>query len=126
MTGSYAPHVLPVDREYACIFPLATPRDCTMAQNNYQCDCPNTATGITADQTPPLCSPTNPTSQIAAKAYPTIRELQVARLMGNNGIVSSLCPLHVNDNATGDDPDYGYRPAVATIINRLKSALTNR
>jgi hypothetical protein len=29
MTGSYAPHVLPVDREYACIFPLATPRDCT-------------------------------------------------------------------------------------------------
>jgi hypothetical protein len=46
--------------------------------------------------------------------------------MGNNGIVSSLCPLHVNDNATGDDPDYGYRPAVATIINRLKSALTNR
>jgi hypothetical protein len=126
MTGSYVPHVLPVDREYACIFPLAAPRDCTQAQNNYQCDCPNTATGITADQTPPLCDPKNPTSQVAAKAYPTIRELQVARLMGNNGIVSSLCPIDVNDNATKDDPNYGYRPAVATIINRLKNALTNQ
>ncbi len=122
----YAPHVLPVDRQYACIFPLATPRDCTQAQNDYQCDCPAVATGLTADEVPPLCNAQTPTQQVSAKAYPTIRELQVARLLGNQGIVSSLCPIDVSDNATGDDPNYGYRPAVATIINRLKNALTNQ
>ncbi|MGA3122888.1 MAG: hypothetical protein ABSF69_19140 [Polyangiaceae bacterium] len=122
----YAPHVLPVDRQYACIFPLATPRDCTQAQNNYQCDCPNVATGLTPDEVPPLCNAQTVTQQVSAKAYPTIRELQVARLLGNQGIVSSLCPIDVADNATGDDPNYGYRPAVATIINRLKNALTNQ
>jgi hypothetical protein len=46
--------------------------------------------------------------------------------MGANGIVSSICPIDVTDNAAGDDPLYGYRPAVASIINRLKSALTNQ
>ncbi|HXX69862.1 MAG TPA: hypothetical protein VEK07_21960 [Polyangiaceae bacterium] len=125
-TTAFAPHVLPVDRQYACIFQLTTPRDCTNSANGYQCDCPNTTTGLTAEQIPPLCNPTTPTQQVAAKAYPTVRELQVARLLGTQGIVSSLCPIHVSDNATGNDPLFGYRPAVSTIINRLKNALTNQ
>jgi hypothetical protein len=119
-------HVLRVDRQYACIFPLTTPRDCnatTAPQNGNSCDCPGAAGGLTPDQYPPLC---NGTTQIAAKAYPTIRELEVAHLMGNQGIVSSLCPIHVQDQMGGNDPLFGYRPAVAVIIDRLKNALTNQ
>jgi hypothetical protein len=118
-------HVLRVDRQYACIFPLATPRDCSAAapQNGNSCDCPTMAGGLTPQQSPPLC---NGTMQIAAKAYPTIRELEVAHLMGNQGIVSSLCPIHVTDQMNGNDPLFGYRPAVAVIIDRLKNALTNQ
>jgi hypothetical protein len=125
-------HVLRVDRQYACTFPLVNPatgqpapRDCSTAapQNSNSCDCPSTAGGLTPAQTPPLCNGTN---QIAAKAYPTIRELEVAHLMGNQGIVSSLCPIHVSDMMGGNDPLFGYRPAVAVIIDRLKNALTNQ
>ncbi len=117
-------HVLPVDRQYACIFPLTTPRDCTQPVNGYACDCPS-PTMLTHDQTPPVCSDATPTQQIAAKAYPTVRELLVAKMMGVQGIVSSICPIDVADNAAGNDPLYGYRPAVAAIIDRLKAALTN-
>ena len=117
-------HVLPVDIQYACIFPLATPRDCTQAVNGYACDCPS-PNALTHEQTPPVCSDTTPTMQVAAKAYPTIRELLVAKMMGDKGIVSSICPIDVVDNAAGNDSLYGYRPAVAAIIDRLKGVLTH-
>jgi hypothetical protein len=117
-------HILSVDREYACIFPLATPRDCTLSENANFCDCPHATGGVNAQELPPLCNQSTPTQQVAAKAYPTIRELTLAKLMGNQGIVSSLCPIDVTDNATKDDPLYGYRPAVAVIVDRLKNALT--
>ena len=117
-------HVLRVDRQYACTFPLSTPRDCSAKANSNACDCPATTTGLTPAQLPPLCNPSIPTQQVAAKAYPTIRELTVARMMGPQGIVSSLCPTDVTDNAAGSDPLYGYRPAMAQLIDRLKSELT--
>jgi hypothetical protein len=117
-------HILSVDREYACIFPLATPRDCTLSENANFCDCPHATGGVNAQELPPLCDQSTPTRQVAAKAYPTIRELLLAKLMGNQGIVSSLCPIHTTDMAGGTDPLYGYRPAVAVIVDRLKNALT--
>ncbi len=117
-------HQLPVDRQYACIFPLAMPRDCTVAANQNSCDCPESAMGLSAAQIPPLCNPTTPTSQVAAKAYPTIRELLVTKLMGPQGIVASLCP---DPTATSmSDPRYGYNPAVAVIVDRLKTALNSQ
>jgi hypothetical protein len=116
-------HILSVDREYACIFPLANPRDCTLPQNANFCDCPHANGGLTSGELPPLCNQSTPTQQVAAKAYPTIRELLLAKLMGNQGIVSSLCPIHPVDMGNGD-PLYGYRPAVAVIVDRLKNALT--
>ncbi len=73
-----------------------------------------------------MCDPNNPNSQLYAKAYPTIRELNLANKLGGQGIVSSICPIDVSDNAAGNDPLFGYRPAVASIINRLKNALTNQ
>jgi hypothetical protein len=123
-------HILNVDREYACTFPLvdasgnATTRDCTQPQNENFCDCPHTAGSVTVQELPPICDQTTETTQTGAKAYPTIRELEVAHLMGAQGVVASICPQHVADNASHDDPLYGYRPAVASIIDRLKTALT--
>jgi hypothetical protein len=132
-TTNVGPHLdLNVDREYACIFKLNTPRDCsksgtppvyTVPANGFACDC--SSTGLAPDQLSPVCDPTNPNSQIYAKAYPTIRELNLANKLGTQGIVSSICPIDVTDNGAGTDPLYGYRPAVASIVNRLKNALTN-
>jgi hypothetical protein len=131
---------LRVDREYACIFKLATPRDCsntaTTADPTLQdsCDCQPPAMGtFTQDQVPAVCNDSDPskyTEQDSAKAYPTIRELELAHLLGkvpgaNEGIISSLCPIDTADNATGDDPLYGYRPAMNAIISRLKQALSH-
>ncbi len=114
-----------VDLQYACTFPLARPRDCSLPENAEICDCPALA-GAPHDQVPPVCSATTVTQQIRAKAYPTIRETLLARLMGSQGIVSSICPIHVTDNAATDDPLYGYRPAVSAIVDRLKNALANQ
>jgi hypothetical protein len=110
------------DLAYACTFPLATPRDCKDPTVNVNgCDC--------AESTPPagttgweLCNPSDPTQQVAAKAYPTFRELYLAKLMGAQGIVSSLCPIDVKEESPGD-PLYGYRPAMASIISRLATQL---
>jgi hypothetical protein len=124
------PHVLEVDREYACTFPLATPRNCALTSDptvSYACDCPS-ADGLTPQQLPPLCDPTAQTKQIAAKAYPTARELLLAKLMGRQGFVSSLCPINVTPSTGNDltDPLFGYNPAVNGIVDRLKVSLSNQ
>ena len=110
------------DLAYACTFDLATVRDCT---NNPSCsDCPTTPQS--PDPTKwPLCDPNDPTKQIKAKAYPTVRELLLAKLLGAQGVVSSICPIHVTEQATGD-PLYGYRPAVKSIVDRLKASLAGQ
>jgi hypothetical protein len=130
ITDQGAQHVLEVDREYACTFPLTTPRDCTNTSDPsvyYACDCPAT-TGLTPQQLPPLCNPTTQTQQIAAKAYPTERELLLAKLMGQQGFISSLCPIHVQPAAgqtQTTDPLFGYNPAVNGIVDRLKVSLSS-
>ncbi|HEY2512516.1 MAG TPA: hypothetical protein VGI39_16730 [Polyangiaceae bacterium] len=111
---------LAVDREYACIFPLTTPRDCTVADNRFDCDC--SSTGLSPDELSPVCDPATPTLQKFAKAYPTTRELLLAKKLGTQGIVSSICPTDVADNAAQNDPLYGYRPAVGALVNHLKGA----
>jgi hypothetical protein len=110
------------DLQYACIFPLlpGTERDCTDGTLP-SCDC----TIKTNDN--PLCRPDPanmdaPTRQVSAKAYPGSRPLTVLRDLGTQGIVASVCPAQLSDsgeNAT----DFGYRPAIGAIIDRLKVAL---
>ncbi len=146
---------LPVDREYACIFPLvnpmtgaATPRDCSNPAdfvNQEACDC-SPPTQQTAGTAAPAFSPAPPSPipavcgqctaagcsmntgaynlQYYAKTYPTIREIELVHLMKGQGILSSLCPIHTSYMGGMGDPVFGYRPAVTSIINRLKTALT--
>ncbi|MRG94865.1 hypothetical protein GF068_23515 [Polyangium spumosum] len=109
------------DLQYACIFPLpaADQRDCTDT-NLTACDC-------TQSNDNPLCQPdpannNAPTYQVRAKAYPGVRPLQVMRDLGEQGIVASVCPAKI-EQVDIDKPDFGYRPAIGSIIDRLKSAL---
>ncbi len=116
------------DLQFACIFKLATPKDCTSKAFDGACDCA-TAQSSTSGNTP-LCQPGagpggHGTTQIHGKAYPSVREMVIARAMSRQGIVSSLCPIHETEQGEGD-PLYGYRPAVAAIIDRLKVSLVNQ
>ncbi len=107
--------------QYACIFPLlqGTERDCGPTTTEVSCDC-----GLATNDNP-LCEPNpndngNPTLQVRAKAYPGIRELSVLRGVSSQGIVASVCPKElINQDAL----DFGYRPAIGAIIDRLKTAL---
>jgi hypothetical protein len=78
----------------------------------------------------PLCQPPGggaPTNiQSYAKGYPGARELQVLKDFGDNGIVASICPKVTASANPASDPNYGYNPAVAAIIDRLKAALQGK
>ncbi len=110
------------DLQYACIFPLlpGTERDCTNT-NLPSCDC----TSKTNDN--PLCQPdpnnmNSPTLQVKAKAYPGLRQLAVLRDLGDRGIVASVCPAQLSDPSEAAT-DFGYRPAIGGIVDRLKGTL---
>ena len=107
----------PDDIEYACIFELPQPRDCSDPAQ-VSCDCSDPKNDN------PLCAADpahngDRTLQTHAKAYPGIRELQVLKSLGAQGIVGSICPSQLGDLSGAD---FGYRPAIQGIINRLKLA----
>jgi hypothetical protein len=122
------------DLQFSCVFDLrpqygGVGKDCTDPKYSGACDCAANALNSGTQ----LCDTTTPTLQIYGKAYPSVREMIIAKKMsestsGDQGIVSSLCPIHVT--ATGGDPAsdplYGYNPAVNAIINRLKASLSNQ
>lgn len=68
----------------------------------------------------PLCSADG--AQTHAKAYPSLRELAVLGKMGDQGIPASICPANADPAETS--APFGYGPAVATIIERLKEKLS--
>ncbi len=111
-----------IDLESACIFPLPTPRDCTLAENSQACSCPRSTTARPPSDLPPFCDATNPTMQIAARAVPTPRELLLAKKLGAQGVVGSICPVHVVPE-NPEDPLFGTRPAIATLLARVKPLL---
>jgi len=104
------------DLQYSFIFPLATTKNCTGNPPPAGCDCAEASNK-------PLCQGN---TQTHAKAYPGLRELRVLKLMGegevDNAIVASICPKITQQG----NPDFGYNPAVAAIIDRLKEALQGR
>ena len=106
------------DLQFACIFELSDPKDCATVPAGQNCDCDSKA--IAAES--PLCYDGTGYDQIQrrAKAYPGIRELQVLRNVGEQGIVGSICPAQTSNEA---GKDFGYNPAVQAIVDRLKLAL---
>jgi len=112
------------DLQFSCIFDLPEERPCNDA-NAQSCDCSGEQ-ALLDERRSPLCQQpgggyTN--TQVAAKAYPGTRHLQVLRDFGDQSIVASICARNVNDT---NAQDFGYRPAVDAIVDRLKEALSNR
>jgi hypothetical protein len=106
------------DLEYACIFPLPPPNGGTASNG----DC---STRDPGDDNPLCQNPdgTYGTTQYFAKGYPDLRELQVLKDFGDNSIVASLCAQQVTDTT---QQNYGYRPAIDAIVDRLKEQLANK
>lgn len=109
------------DLQFACTFPLfevgpdgrSAPAAHPCLKDDSTCDC-------NGAHTPPLCAKSDARSQVRGKAYPARRELQVARDLGDHGIAASLCPKQLS---APDADDYGYRPAVRAITDRLEGSL---
>ncbi|WP_437730856.1 hypothetical protein [Sorangium sp. So ce1335] len=104
------------DLQFACVFPLresVTNGDCNKAEDP-------------ADRNSPLCEDrpdgTDSNIQLKAKAYPGLRQLQLIRDLGEQGIVGSVCPAQTKNAGPGDS-DFGYRPAIGAIVDRLKTRL---
>lgn len=110
---------VPDDLQYATVFDLPVARDCSVP-GMASCDC----TYAMNDQ--PVCEPNpndngNRTLQVRAKTYPGIRPLAVAKALGTQGIVGSASPPQLAEPTAAD---YGYRPDVSAVIERLRSILS--
>jgi hypothetical protein len=111
INGHEANIVAKDDLQYACIFPLNTPRT---ACNGVGCECDR------VEYNPPLCD--GPT-QLYAKAYPSVRELRVLKGVGDisgNTVATSICPKSIDSTAPSG---YGYVPAMSALVTALESAL---
>jgi hypothetical protein len=111
----------PDDLQYACIFPLPEPRDCAAIDPSIvACDC----FGGTADT--PLCEEqpgVSPTGFIQhwGKAYPSTRQLEVLRGLGESAIVTSICARNTSDETASD---FSYRPALAALVDGMERSLS--
>src|SRR6478736_741934 len=119
------------DLQYACTFPLKTPRTCTDA-DSLNCDCAPTkgdSSQVVAANSPLCQGGATINTQTFGKAYPGARQLSVLKELGENAIVASICPkvtIPAHPENPSADPDYGYNPAVSAIIERLKTRLSGK
>ncbi|MBI4704894.1 MAG: hypothetical protein HY744_27635 [Deltaproteobacteria bacterium] len=109
------------DLQYACIFDLPEhmQRDCD-ASASHNCDC---ASKNPSTSNNPLCQDAGGaygSKQLRAKAFPGLRQLGVLKGIGEQAIVASICPTEVQQEGA---PHFGYRPAIAAIVDRLKARL---
>jgi hypothetical protein len=105
------------DLQYACVFPL--PGNGRLCEPGTPCDCEDPRNDN------PLCADDGMggrTLQVKAKAYPGIRELQVIKALGSQGLVGSVCPEQLDESRKGE-PSYGYRPALRGLTERLRPTL---
>jgi hypothetical protein len=102
--------------QYACIFPLPQARDC--AENSAaSCDCAD------PDNQSPLCQAPNGTygtTQYFAKAYPGRRQLALLKALGDRGVVGSICPIQLEDNA---EPGFAFKPTFVTLVDAASAAI---
>ncbi len=108
----------PNDLEFACIFPLATPRDCATSDPRL-CDCFAGFNDSAVCEREPGVSPAG-TLQYWEKAYPGARELTVLQGLGQQGVAASICPRNTTN---AEASDFSYRPAIAALVDTMAGAL---
>lgn len=80
------------DLQYACTVALPTARAC--AASAQSCDCQDDPTKPGAPlSNPPLCKADGSAVQIREKAYPTYRELVLAKSLGDRALIGSMCDV---------------------------------
>lgn len=106
------------DLQYACIFPLLSPRNCSGVGPSEACDCkdPNNDNPLCQDEMDNFT-----TVQRRAKAYPGLRHLRVLRALGSRGVVGSICPAQLSDAAR---PDFGYVPLIRSLVETVAPILS--
>ncbi|XXX72661.1 hypothetical protein WMF30_33935 [Sorangium sp. So ce134] len=114
------------DLQFACIFDV---EERTCEGSAASCDCRQIA-GQPIDN--PLCAPEGmndpaeplprTTVQYKAKAYPSIRELDLLRSLGQQGITGSICPAQMSD-PNSPSGDFGYTPVIRAVLERLDASL---
>jgi hypothetical protein len=122
INGKEQTNIDSTDLQYACTFPLSTPRPCVTPE----CDCgPGTEARNRS-----LCSQSGAglvgNTQYHAKAYPGLRQLQVLKDFGMNAIVASICPKNPSSPDPVNDPGYGYNPAILGLVERLGNNVDRR
>jgi len=104
------------DLQYSCIFPLPTPRDCSVPTLT-GCDCSNPSNEH------PVCQAPDGSfgqTQYFAKAYPGVRQLQLLKKLGNQGVTGSICPVQLLNPLSSD---YGYHPTFDALANAAAKSL---
>ena len=90
------------DLEFACSFELPTGTDCTVSVTACECGAPSS--------NPPVCGGPNNHTQVRGRATPGVRELLVAKALGDNAVVGSVCGLAV-----------GYDAFLAAVSGKLRA-----
>jgi hypothetical protein len=109
------------DLQYACIFPLPEPRDCAAVDpNTTPCDCFQDYNDRPLCEEQPGKSAAG-TLQFWGKAYPSTRQLEVLRGLGESGVVTSICAHNTSDPTASD---YSYRPALAALVDAMEARLS--
>jgi hypothetical protein len=107
--------------QYACIFPLDDPRDCSDSpEPNPSCECSESA----VDNNKALCQPPDggsaTTTQYFAGAMPGVRTLELTSKLPR-GVPASICPKVIEGDA--DASAFGYNPAMRALVRELSSVL---
>ncbi|HEY6080638.1 MAG TPA: hypothetical protein VIW29_17610 [Polyangiaceae bacterium] len=110
------------DLQFACTFELPEPLICDSAafEANEGCDCYQADLAYSR----PLCRPPGggapSITQYYGKAYPGLRQLAVARDLGERSVLGSVCAPNVDDASSAD---YGYTSLGQSLTERLKTTL---
>lgn len=115
--------------QYACIFPVPeraclSVEETVMRQGEGESVPPCQCTDTPGDEwSNPLCQAPDGTfdgTERAAGAFPGLRQLQVLHDVGDHAVVTSICPWNVDSTSSGN---YGYRPAMNALVERLRERL---
>jgi hypothetical protein len=113
------------DLQYACSFLLPEPIVCDQATLNANKGCDCFADDLSFNRS--VCNPPgggDPSiTQYYGKAYPALRELEVAQQLGRRTVLGSVCARNTQDDTAAD---YGYRPVFGALGQRIAQTLVKQ
>jgi hypothetical protein len=115
------------DLQYACTFEQPTPKDCGATPEGCNCDSvDDDPAGLApAEYNRPTCNPPEggeaQSIEYFGRAYPSARELEVLRKLGDRAVVGSTCPHNTFARPTA--AEYGYNPVMRALVERMSEVV---